>query len=107
MNRGFNDINWLRKSGKRRIRMAAKFDLNDDGVVVVMGLVLAVAFCQTSWLRKVSRSFVWKREDGIYHKIIKTTSGLVLARSVADARTSGDWRVSKDFLGCRRGLLRL
>ena len=75
----------------------------------LLGLVLAVAFCQTSWLRKVSRSFVWKREDGIYHKIIKTTSGLVLARSVgsmlAPLQVTGVY--PRIFLGCRRGLLRL
>jgi hypothetical protein len=42
--------------------MTAKHDLNDDGVVVVIGSGAEEERSPTSFAKKASRSFAWKRE---------------------------------------------
>ena len=61
--------------------MAAKFDLNDDGVVVVIGSGAGGGVLSNELAQKALRLFASKRAEGIYRRIIKMMSGAVLARS--------------------------
>ena len=81
--------------------MSAKFDLNDDGVVVVIGSGAGGGVLSNELAQKASRLFAWKRAEGTLPQDYQNDEWASFGQiSWLDARTtSGDWRVSKDFSG--------